>query len=147
MFYNDLMMQRRLHFTFTLYLCQLWSHTYTCIMCQVPKVARSKEYISKVKIQYINARGDSANIAETLLPILCSSRSVLKSFPEITSIVARLIPAYTLACSSKPFLYLKWKAQAQIYMLPLPAMKFKSAESWLAGYVKTTKYYILYQWF
>ena len=98
-------------------------------MCQVPKVARFKEYISKVKIQYINARGDSANIAETLLPILCSSRSVLKSFPEITSIVARLIPAYTLACSSKPFLYLKWKAQAQIYMLPLPAMKFKSAES------------------
>lgn len=36
-------------------------------MCQVPKVARFKEYISKVKIQYINARGDSANIAETLL--------------------------------------------------------------------------------
>lgn len=40
-------------------------------------------------------------------PILWSSEQEAKSLPEITKSVARLIPAYSLGCLSKPFLYLQ----------------------------------------
>lgn len=40
-------------------------------------------------------------------PILWSSEQEAKSFPEMTSKVARLIPAYSLGCLSNPFLYLQ----------------------------------------
>lgn len=40
-------------------------------------------------------------------PILWSSEQEAKSLPEITNNVARLIPAYSFGCLSKPFLYLQ----------------------------------------
>ncbi len=49
------------------------------------------------------------------VPMFLSSGQVEKSFPDMTRRVARLIPAYSLGCTSNPFLY-HWTALSRLAM-------------------------------